>query len=504
MGTSDRMQRASTPLRETESHGKVLATCIRLLRIFAMLLPLLVWWWSASVAVPQAWLGVVEGRMLAIVCFALVFWILEPIPVFATSVAVVFLQAVFISDSAFHFLRSDGAPSLAVTQGAALEGLLDYKDLFHSFAAPVIMLFLGGFFLSGAATKYGLDRNLARLLLKPFGNRVETVTLGLMLITAFFSLWMANTPVTAMMLAIAAPVLNLFDDDDPGRVALLLGIPVASSLGGMGTPVGTPINAIALKYLSSGQDISFGKWMLTALPFVVIMLLVSWRLLCYLFPSRLRTARCDFDSSFDRSPHAWVVYIVFASTIVLWLTTSWHGLNIYTVALFPVTAFVVTGVITRHDLKKMSWDVLWLIAGGIALGVGLEGTGLTRTLVDHVPFEHFSPVLLMLAASALGFLVSTIMSHTATANLLMPVVTAVATATPALAPWGGSPVVLFGVALAISLGMALPISTPCNALAYAAGGVSNKQMLLGGGLVSLIGFAGLCALLVVLGSLWSL
>jgi sodium-dependent dicarboxylate transporter 2/3/5 len=459
------------------------------------LLPVFLWFWAATVAVPQGWMTSVEGRMLAITIFALVMWILEPIPVFATSVVVIFLQVLLISDSALGFLRADADPRLGQ--------LVDAKELFHSFAAPVIMLFLGGFFLSAGATKYSLDKNLARVFLRPFGQRVDTVLLGLMLISAFFSMWMANTPVTAMMLAIAAPVLGLFDEDDPGRVAILLGVPIATSLGGVGTPVGTPINAIALRYLAAGEDIGFGTWMLVAMPFVLVMLFVSWRILWWMFPANKRQITCDFQGHFDKSAKAIIVYTVFALTIALWLSTAWHGLSIYAVALFPVATFLATGVITRNDMKKMSWDVLWLIAGGIALGVGLESSGLTKTLVAVVPFGALEPWLLIILAAAAGLVVSTIMSHTATANLIMPVVSAVATASAGLAGYGGQRVLIFGVAVAISLGMALPISTPCNALAFAAGNVTNKQMLRAGGTVSILGFVLLCAMLFVLGAFWA-
>jgi sodium-dependent dicarboxylate transporter 2/3/5 len=196
------------------------------------------------------------------------------------------------------------------------------------------------------------------------------------------------------------------------------------------------------------------------------------------------------------------VYFVFLATILLWLTTKLHGLNIYAVALFPVAAFLAAGVITRQDLKRMSWDVLWLIAGGIALGIGLEESGLTKTMVGFVPFGSLSPELLLLTAALIGLGVSTIMSHTATANLVMPIVTAVGASDPDIAAGGGPKILVFGVALAISLGMALPISTPCNALAYAAGGITNKQILKGGGWVSIIGFVLLMALLFALGAVF--
>lgn len=472
-----------------------------LLRLVLLLSPILV------LCLPHGLFGtgvsIVEQRMLAILVFAVVFWILEPIPVFATSVVVIFIQLVLVSDSAPWFLRPlNGAAGDSPAGAAAFGKLVAYKELFHSFASPVIMLFLGGFFLSGAATKYSLDKNLARILLKPFGDNVTKVTLGVMAVTAFFSLWMANTPVTAMMLAICSPIVALFERDDPGRAGFLLSIPIASSLGGIGTPVGTPINAIALRYLTGANEIGFGKWMLIAVPYVILMLLFSWWWLGRIFPARRKDIRLEFSATFDRSPKAVVVYVVFPLTILLWLTSAWHEVNIYTIGLVPVAAFLATGVITKADLKKMSWDVLWLIAGGIALGTGLEQTGLTDTIVAVVPFSHLPPFALVTAGALLAALLATIMSHTATANLVVPVLAAIGASHVGLPQVGGMKVLLFAAAIACSLGMALPISTPCNALTFAAGGISNRQMLLGGGVVSVVGFMLLAGVIVAAGSVF--
>ncbi len=486
---------------------QLLAKARMLFRLALLLSPVLVWMMPAAVI--GSGVTVVEQRMLAILVFAIVFWILEPIPVFATSVLVIFVQLVLVSDSAPWFLRPvvenvgiAGDAHQGVPIDAAFGKLVPYKELFYSFASPVIMLFLGGFFLSGAATKYSLDRNLARILLKPFGQNVTAVTLGVMAVTAFFSLWMANTPVTAMMLAICSPIVSLFERDDPGRAGFLLSIPIASSLGGIGTPVGTPINAIALKYLTGANEIGFGKWMLLAVPYVILMLLFSWWWLGRVFPARRKEVRLDFAGSFDTSPKAIVVYVVFPLTILLWLTSAWHEVNIYTVGLVPVAAFLATGVITKADLKKMSWDVLWLIAGGIALGIGLEHTGLTETIVSVVPFSSFPPFVLVAAGALLAALLATIMSHTATANLVVPVLAAIGIGHAGLPEVGGLKVLLFAVAIACSLGMALPISTPCNALTFAAGGITNRQMLLGGGVISVIGFLFLGLVIVAAGSLF--
>ncbi|MFR2949332.1 MAG: SLC13 family permease, partial [Akkermansia muciniphila] len=148
-------------------------------------------------------------------------------------------------------------------QGLQFVNTMQQKSTMATFADPIIMLFLGGFFLAAAATKYRLDMNLAKVLLKPFGTNPKFVLLGLMSVTALFSMFMSNTATAAMMLAILTPVLALFTPEDKGRAAFALAIPIAANLGGIGTPIGTPPNAIALKALQGmGLDVSFGKWLM--------------------------------------------------------------------------------------------------------------------------------------------------------------------------------------------------------------------------------------------------
>jgi solute carrier family 13 (sodium-dependent dicarboxylate transporter), member 2/3/5 len=456
---------------------------------FCYVSPLFLWVFSENVF--GGVFSVAEQRMIVVLLFAIVFWILEPIPVFATSVSVIFILLAILSDTALTPFLDRGQENFGK--------LVPYKDLFHSFASPVIMLFLGGFFLSGASSKYGLDKNLARVFLRPFGSKVETVMLGAMLVTAFFSLWMANTPVTAMMLAICAPIIGLFSAGDPGRAAFLLSIPMASTIGGIGTPVGTPANAVAMKYLTGETAVSFLQWMTVGVPYVIVMVLVAWWIIKNLLPAQLSEVKIDLSGSFDTSAKAHIVYFVFPTTLLLWLTSHWHGLNIYTVSLFPVCAFVVTGVINKNDLKKMGWDVLWLISGGIALGIALEGTGLTTTLVHLIPFHSFPPAVLIISATVLTAGIATIMSHTATANLLVPIVAAVGAQSALLVEYGGSRILIASVVAASSLGMALPISTPCNALAYAVGGVSNQQMMKVGLTLSVLGVTLLLGIMLLLG-----
>lgn len=446
-------------------------------RVLLMALPLVVW--ALPLSIWPFPMTLVEHRMLAILIFAVIFWVLEPIPLFATSMALILVLILTISDSALLPLRQS-QPNLGV--------LVSYKEFLHTLASPAVMLFIGGFFLAGAASKYSLDRNLARILVKPLGQRSSMVLLGIMGVTCFFSFWMANTPTTAMMLSIAAPIIALYAMDDPGRVAMLLGIPIASSLGGIGTPVGTAMNAIGLKYMPESQTISFLEWCSLSVPFSVIMTLLSWGALVSFFPAKQRNIEINLAGVFDKSVHAKVVYWVFPLTILFWLTSEFHGINIYSVALFPVVVFLATGVITKNDMKKMSWDVLWLIAGGFALGAGLEGSGLIKTLIKIVPFQEFNAVSVVILGGLVTLGVATVMSHLASANLLIPIMAAVAPQIQGLGSIGGVPTLLYVIAVNCSLGMALPISTPCNALAFAAGGVTNKDMMKAGGFVSVVGF----------------
>ncbi len=368
--------------------------------------------------------------------------------------------------------------------------VMNQKATMGTFADPIIMLFLGGFFLAAAATKYRLDLNLAKVLLKPFGTNPKFVLLGLMSITALFSMFMSNTATAAMMLAILAPVLALFAPEDKGRAAFALSIPIAANIGGMGTPIGTPPNAIALKALQgAGFDVSFGTWLMFGIPYVIILILFAWVLLLWLFPISQKTLELKVGGKFLKTPKAIIVYITFAVTVFMWVTgKGLHGLDSNAVAMIPIAVFALTQVITKDDLKVLSWDTLWLVAGGFALGLSLQDTGLAKNLIGSIPFDQWSPMLLMVGTGVICLFMANFMSHTATAALLIPIVAVVAVQLGgSLGDLGGVTALLVSVAFASSLGMSLPISTPPNALAYATGLVSTKGMAITGVVLGIVG-----------------
>ena len=380
------------------------------------------------------------------------------------------------------------------------------KSIFATFADPIIILFLGGFFLADAATKFRLDINLARVLLKPFGTNPKYVLLGLMSVTALFSMFMSNTATAAMMLALLTPVLALFKPEDRGRAAFALCIPIGANVGGIGTPIGTPPNAIALKFMQeNGWNVTFGDWMMFGIPFVVIMLIIGWVILLKMFPISQKSLDLakEMKGKFMTTPKAWVVYATFIVTILLWvIPKQYHGLDANSVAIIPIAVFSVTGVITAKDLRSMSWDVLWLVAGGFALGVALGETKLASDLINAIPFAEWNSMALIVGSSLICLFMATFMSHTATAALLMPIMASVAAGMVAGGSMDapGAIGLLVTIAFASSLGMALPISTPPNAMAYATGHVEQKGMAISGTILCLIGLALSIGLMALLGS----
>lgn len=516
----------------------------------------------------------IQARVVALFIFAALMWILEVIPIWTTSVLVITLTLLGMSNQSLNFLQVDRYDTAAIKEiisdaygpnadqetvakteetvladlkkqtsltpayvrttinntvlapvvkgkvekgsekeqallaasanlytGSASEkiekleliSVSKQKSIFATFADPIIILFLGGFFLADAATKYRLDVNLARVLLKPFGTNPKYVLLGLMSVTAVFSMFMSNTATAAMMLALLTPVLALFKPEDRGRAAFALCIPIGANVGGIGTPIGTPPNAIALKFMQDiGLDVSFGKWMAFGIPFVVIMLIVAWFVLLKMFPISQPSLDLskELHGKFLKTPKAIIVYITFIVTILMWvIPKEYHGLDSNSVAIIPIAVFSVTGVITKKDLQAMSWDVLWLVAGGFALGVALSETNLAKDMINAIPFGTWDSTVLLIGASCICLFMATFMSHTATAALLVPILGGVASAMLAAGSMNdaGAVALLVTVAFASSLGMALPISTPPNAMAYATGHIEQKGMAVSGTILCLLG-----------------
>ena len=463
----------------------------KLIGLIISILAFVVIWALPTSAFGIDGLTVLQQRTIALFVFAALMWVTEAVPAWTTSVLLIVIALLILSNKGLSFLMHDA-------EGATLVGTMTYTKIMSSFADPVVMLFLGGFTLAIMAQKYGLDVTLARVLLKPFGTNPKMVLLGFLVVIAFFSMFMSNTATAAMMLAFLAPILATFPEGDKGKIALGLSIPIAANIGGIGTTIGTPPNGTATSNLETffGVSISFGQWAVRMIPFVIIMILFSWVVLQLLFPFSSKKLEVNIPKN-DKSK-TWRTYLVWATfglTILLWITEHWTGISSNIVALVPLAVFVCTGTFTKEDIAKIEWSVLWLVAGGFALGYAMldiekGGTGLGATLVNAIPFGSMSIVLVLVVAALVCYLLSNFISNSATAALLVPILCAVSvglTSNPSFAAFGGSEAMVIFVATAASLAMLMPISTPPNAIAFSTGLIKTGDMLKAGAVIGAFG-----------------
>jgi len=416
--------------------------------------------------------------MAGIFVLAAMLWVTEALPLFATSLLVIALQIVLLANPGQW-------PGLGFETGESPR----IGSILAAVADPVLLLFFGGFLLAQAAVKEGVDRSMAGLILRPFGRSAALLLLGIMGVTALFSMWMSNTATAAMMIALVAPILATLAPGERFRKALVLAVAFAANIGGMGTPIGSPPNAVAIGFIrKAGLDISFVQWMVIVVPLMVGLLLLTWVMLYALF--RPQTPGLQFAPPPQRlGGRGWFVVAVFTITVILWLSEPLHGLPAAVVALLPAIAFTATRLLSADDVNRLDWNILILIAGGISLGMGMQMTGLDGIIVEAALRDRtitLAAALALLATATL--LLGTFMSNTAAANLLLPIGISLVTAT---AGDDGAAIhyMAIGIALTASLSMALPISTPPNAIVYGTGEISTRDLAVVGATMGIIGTA---------------
>ena len=394
-------------------------------------------------------------RMLAILVWVAWLWLTEAFPIYIVALTVPFLTVV--------------------------AGVLDQREALSPFFHPVVALLLGGFMLSSAVSKYGLDRRIARAIVSRVGNRPLSVMLGVMGTTAFLSMWLSNTATTAIMVAIVAPLVASLPEGDRFRKGLLLSVPFSANVGGIGTPVGSTPNPMAMSYLADrGVDIGFVDWMVISIPLQIIYLLLIAAVIYGLFRPKARELPVEIPASGRPSPREWAVLGIGGLTVALWLTGRIHGIPDSIVALVPAVLLLGGGLLGTRDFRSIQWDVLVLIGGGLSLGVGMRESGLSAYIVERLAFSGLGPTGALLIFLSLTVLLTTFMSNTATAALLIPVVGGAGRGL------GLEALLVIGVGVAASLAMALPVSTPPNAIAYGHGGIKVKEMALAGGLITAV------------------
>jgi sodium-dependent dicarboxylate transporter 2/3/5 len=405
---------------------------------------------------------------LFLLFFAIGLWFTEAIPAFSVSIFIIAYLVFMLGNKNFN----DNPENI--------------EKYVATFSGSVIWLLLGGFFLATAMTKTKLDEALFRLTLKISGSHPKSLLIGLMTTTMVASMFMSNAAATAMMVASIMPLLKSLDEKPGLAKALLLGVPIAATTGGMASVIGSPPNLIAVGALENiGITVSFLDWMIYGLPVALVLTAISCIVLMRLYvkdniPVSLAFMQTqEQETSREEKIQRVIVLIVITVTILLWLTPSVHSLKAGAVSAVPLVFLTLTGVLTSKDVKGLPWDTLLLVAGGLSLGKALYNSG----LLEHYAFQlrniQVSQITLIFILAYVTMALSNVMSHTATSTILIPFAMALLI--------GFEKPVAIIIGLASSTALFLPVSTPPNAIAYSTGYLKIADFWIGGFVIGLLG-----------------
>ncbi|MCA0932207.1 SLC13 family permease [Lutimonas saemankumensis] len=432
--------------------------------IFAFLLT----YWLNSPELDQA-----QIYVLFLLFLSIGLWVTEAVPPFAVGL-LIFGFLVFALGGYYSEIDPDNASKYVA-------------KYVETWSNSVIWLMLGGFVMAEAMQKVGLDKSLFKMTISKFGSKPRNVLLGIMLVTAIFSMIMSNTATTAMMIAAVIPFINTLDKDSPMSKALLIGIPAAASLGGMGTIIGSPPNAIAVDAMNNhGIEFGFLEWMIIGFPVAIIMVFLFWSFLITRYVPKVSKIDLSFLDSLESKTSSRIFNIkrkivsgVLLLTLTLWLTGNIHGIPASAVSLLPIMLLTMLGIVSGNDVRKLPWDTLMLVAGGLSLGLAIQETGLAEYYVSLLSNYDLNLYALMIVFSLLTVILSNFMSNTATTTILIPIAIILVSSNQVILP--------LVIGLSASAALFLPISTPPNAIAFSTGKLDQKDFRAGGLFAGLIG-----------------
>ncbi len=393
------------------------------------------------------------------------------------------------------------------------------SEIAAPYASPIIFLFLCGLLIALAVQRWNLHRRIALLILRMAGQRPDHLVAGFMLGTALLSMWISNTATAAMMLPTGLAVLALVESQRPPEavenqqrfnVALLLGIAFSANIGGMGTLIGTPPNALFAAFMAENHDIhiGFAQWMLVGVPVALLLLALSWWILTrWAFPLErtdiagvadlIERKRKELGPLSDSERRVLGVLVLTALAWMLrpWLEETLGGVSLSdagiamtgAIALFliPAAGRGNGPLLVWEATRELPWGVLVMVGGGLSLGTAMTSSGLSTELARYLTGLGVMPVWVIVAAvAAVAMLISHIASNTATTATMLPLVSGLALSL-------GQPPLLLAVAVAMAASCAfmLPVATPPNAIVFASERLRVPDMVRAGARISIVALA---------------
>ena len=427
-------------------------------------------------------------RTLAVLALCAVWWGTEAISIYATSL----VPAVLLP----------------------LLGILPLQEALSQYANRLVFLFLGGFIIARSMMKWGIDRRLALAILGRVGGDSKMLVLYFMGLTAFLSAFLSNTATTAMMLPIALAILTNSQLQAESRygTVLLLGIAYAATIGGVATLVGTPPNVLLAGFSQSllGREITFFEWLKVGLPFAVVMLPLTWWFLWQTHKPKVKIITGGEVLEEERkalgpiSMGGKYTMVAFVMVAVLWLTRPfWDVIPLsfmpalqerFDDSLIAISCALLLFIVPTNikkwefplvwaDTRSISFGTLYLFGGGLALGKGLFASGAAQWIAGSLPLTGaLHPLVLILVVAVIASFLSEIASNTAVANMMIPILIAVAAAIN-VPPY----LLAIPATVACSNVFMLPVSTPPNAIVYGSGKLDISDMFRTGFKLHLIG-----------------
>ncbi|KAI7857135.1 SPX domain-containing protein [Circinella umbellata] len=387
-----------------------------------------------------------ENHCFALLVFAAMLWATEAIPLYATSLLIPFLII------PLGVMRNE-------TDGSHMSAKDASKEVFASMFNGTIMMLLSGFALAGALSKYGIAKAFASHVLSRAGTRPRWVLLSIMLVAAFLSMWISNVATPVLCFSLIDPILRTLPDNSPVATCLLLGIALASCIGGMTSPISSPQNIITVQYMNPSPG--WGIWFAVALPISLISIVMCWILLLMVYRPDRTCAHLNTIKPTKGKITIQQIFVLFVATttIILWCVgTSIEDTigSTGVIASIPLFVFFGTGILGKDDLHAFLWSVVILAQGGMALGNAVTSSGLLQNIALHIKdgIENFDVLTILIIFSSLILVFSTFVSHTVAALIIVPIVQQVGQQLPQPHP----NLLVMGAGLACSAGMGLPVS----------------------------------------------
>ncbi len=431
--------------------------------------------------VPLPGLNYPGHAAIALLIFAIIMWASEAQHLAVTSLILLFLQPIL--------------------------GIASFSNAVIGFANPILFLMIGGFILAVAIGKSGLAKRFTYWMLSKVGTTPNMSIFAAVFSTGLLSAWIENVVAFAMLLPIIKTIIPLFGINDAEKgnsnfaKAMVLGASYGSLAGGFGTEIGTAPNLMAAAY----THLPFANWMIFGFPLAIIMLIVTWKLLGWIFPPEVKgivggkeTLHKSMSVMGPISRQEKITAVILFFTIGLWVTTGITGLDSYSVALIGAALYFISGVIDWKDAQEgVDWGLIIFFGGALSLGAALLNTGAAAWLIQDLiglMGNNVSTLAIMLMLMIIAVIFTQVMSNIALAAILVPLSVTLAAAQ-------GQPVGIYAVPVAIScsLSFMFPMADPTVAMAYGTGYVKIKEILKAGIPMVVIGIIVTIAVILTIG-----